>query len=95
MQCLFQGRSAEDMNSMTEQFYRGIGVVNNGYFYSLPQTYETPAYTQYRTALITEGVCKLRDQAIKGEITVENFYEQYAHLKQQGLQAAIQEASER
>ncbi len=33
------------MDDMTEEFYEGISVVNNGYFYALPKTYETPAYS--------------------------------------------------
>ena len=94
MQCLFEGRTVEEMDDMTGEFYKGISVVNNGYFYALPKTYETPAYTQYRSALITEGVCKLRDRAIKGELSVEAFLEAYASLKQQGLQSVIDEASE-
>ena len=75
MQCLFEGKSVEEMDDMTEEFYKGISVVNNGHFYALPKTYETPAYIQYRNALITEGVCKLRVQTIKGELSVEEFFE--------------------
>ena len=72
----------------------GISVVNNGYFYALTKTNETPAYTQYRNALITQGVCKLRDRAIKGELTVAEFYEEYEALKRQGLQSVIDEAAQ-
>ena len=90
-QCLFEGRSVDEMDELTEEFYKGIGVVNNGYFYPYPMTYETPAYTQYRTALITEGVCKLRNRAIKGEISVEEFFSEYEELKQRGLQQVIDE----
>ena len=91
MQCLFEGKSIDEMDDMTEEFYKGINVVNNGYFYAQPKTYETPAYTQYHSSLITEGVCKLRDRAIKGEITVEEFFSEYAELKQRGLQTVIDE----
>lgn len=94
IQCLFEGRSVDEMDELTEEFYRGIGLVNNGFFYSLPNTYETPAYTQYRSTLITEGVCKLRNQAIKGEISVEEFFTGYNTCKQQGLQNVIDEAGE-
>ena len=93
MQCLFEGKSVEEMDDMTEEFYKGINVVNNGYFYALPKTYETPAYTQYRNALITQGVCALRNQAIKGEISIEAFFEGYDALKQRGLQSVIDETS--
>ena len=92
-QCLFEGKSENEMDDLTEEFYKGISIVNNGYFYAVPNTYETPAYTQYRNALITEGVCKLRNQAIKGEISVEAFFQSYAILKQQGLQKVIDETS--
>lgn len=94
MQCLFEGRTIDEMDALTEEFYKGIDVVNNGFFYALPQTYETPAYTQYRSALITEGVCRLRNRAIKGEITVDEFFAEYDSLKQRGLQKVIDEAGE-
>ena len=94
MQCLFEGRTENEMDELTEEFYKGISVVNNGYFYAPPKTYETPAYTQYRSSLITEGVCKLRDRAIKGEISVDEFFAEYELLKQQGLQSVIDEAAE-
>lgn len=90
-QCLFAGKSVDEMDELTEEFYKGISVVNNGYFYPYPMTYETPAYTQYRTSLITEGVCKLRNRAIKGEISVEEFFSEYEGLKQRGLQQVIDE----
>lgn len=94
MQCLFEGRSVEEMDDLTEEFYKGISVVNNGSFYALPQTYETPAYTQYRSSLITEGVCRLRDRAIKGEISAEEFFTGYEVLKQRGLRQVISEGGE-
>lgn len=94
MQCLFEGRTIDEMDALTEEFYKGIDVVNNGFFYPLPQTYETPAYTQYRSALITEGVCRLRNRAIKGEITVDEFFAEYDSLRQRGLQKVIDEAGE-
>ena len=68
--------------------------MNNGSFYALPQTYETPAYTQYRSSLITEGVCRLRDRAIKGEISAEEFFTGYEVLKQRGLRQVISEGGE-
>lgn len=94
MQCLFEGKSVDEMDDMTREFYKGISVVNTGCFYALPKTYETPAYTQYRSVLITQGVCRLRNQAIRGELSVEAFLEAYGALKQQGLQSIIDQASE-
>ena len=94
MQCLFEGRTLEEMDDMTEEFYKGISVVNNGYFYALPKTYETPAYTQYHNTLITEGVCRLRNRAIKGEIPTTDFFEGFDELKKQGLQSVMDAASE-
>ena len=47
---------------------------------------------KYRSALITAGVCPLRNQAIRGEITLEEFKEQYELLKQRGLNQVIEEA---
>ncbi len=92
-QCLFENQSVEEMDELTEEFYRGICVVNNDYFYTVPKTYQTAAYIKYRNQLITEGICHLRNQAIKGEITVEQFYEKYEKLKKQGLQEIIDEAA--
>lgn len=92
-QCLFEGRSETEMDDLTEQFYRGISVVNTPYFYTMPKTWQTPAYTRYRAALITEGVCQLRNQAIRGEISIDQFFTRYERLKQRGLQAVIEEAA--
>lgn len=77
MQCLFESRSVKEMDDLTEQFYRGINLVNNDYFYTMPKTNETPAYIRYSSNLITEGVCRLRNQAIRGEISME----EQSHLR--------------
>lgn len=92
-QCLFEGKSREEMDDMTEEFYKGIEVVNDAYFYTLPKIRQTPAYTKYGVPLIREGVCKLRDQAIRGEITTEAFFAGYEGLKQDGLAEVLAEIS--
>lgn len=68
--------------------------MNDGFFYTQPITYETDAYVKYRSNLITAGVCLLRDQAIRGEITVDEFCEEYEKLKAEGLDEVIKEAAE-
>lgn len=90
-QCLFKGKSQKEMDDMTREFYKGIKVVNEDYFYTLPKTLETPAYTQYHIPLIQEGVCKLRDKAIRGEITSETFFSGYTDLKHKGLNKVLTE----
>ncbi|MGN1016285.1 MAG: response regulator [Faecousia sp.] len=60
--------------------------------YVQPPTLETPSYVKYRTSLITEGVCALRDQVIRGEITQEAFWDGYRQLKDKGLGEVIADA---
>ena len=92
MQCLFNGKAEEQLDEITAEAFRGLFLVNEGYFYTQPVTFETDAYVKYRSALITAGVCPLRNQAIRGEITLEEFKEQYELLKQRGLNQVIEEA---
>jgi len=88
-QCLFESRSESEMDELTEEFYKGIRVINTPYFYTMPKTYQTSSYVTYHTTLITEGVCKLRDRTIKGELSVDEFFDEYEKLKQQGLQEIL------
>jgi len=94
MQCLFSGATLDDLDAPSASFYNGLAVVNNDYYYSMPKTLETEAYTEYRAELITTGVCALRDQTIAGQITVEEFETKYAALKTMGLQEIIDEGAE-
>ena len=68
--------------------------MNDRYFYTQPVTFETNAYVKYRSSLITAGVCPLRDKTIRGEITVEDFFEEYMKLKEKGLNQVIEEAGD-
>ena len=85
MQCLFSGESRENLTDIQAQTYNGLFVVNNDFFYSQPLTLETKSYVKYRAPLITEGVCKLRDRAIRGEISLDEFWSGYERLKEKGL----------
>ena len=89
MQCLFAGKAQEDMSDAQREMYRGLFEVNNDYFYVQPLTLETASYVRHRTALITQGVCKLRDRAIRGEIRPEDFWTEYARLREEGLAQVI------
>ncbi len=95
-QCLFKGLKQEELDDASQSFYNGLAVVNNDYFYSMPQTLETEAYTEYRGELITgaAGVCVLRDQCIAGQISVEEFQQKYEELKDMGLQEIIDQGAE-
>ena len=93
MQCLFAGQSVDDLDDASASFYNGLAIVNDGYFYAMPQTLETEAYTEYRAELITTGVCTLRDQCIAGQLTVDAFFAKYEELKKQGLQDVIDEGA--
>lgn len=89
MQCLFAGQTKEELTDIQKEVYDGLFTVNNPYFYTQPLTIETESYVEYRTSLITEGVCRLRDRAIRGEITQEEFWSSYAQLKARGLDRVI------
>lgn len=90
MQCLFAGEKSENLNDIQKETYNGLFVLNNDYFYVQPVTIETPCYVKYRPTLITDGVCKLRDKAIRGEITVEQFFAEYNKLKGKGISEIIE-----
>lgn len=96
MQCLFAGQTQADLDAPSQSFYNGLAVVNEGYFYSMPQTLETAAYTEFSGELITGagGICMLRDQAIAGQISVDEFFTRYEALKAQGLQDVIDQGTE-
>ncbi|MDY3249117.1 MAG: extracellular solute-binding protein [Candidatus Choladocola sp.] len=94
MQCLFNGKTEGELDEITAESFRGLFEVNDGFFYTQPVTYETDAYVKYRSGLITAGVCRLRNQAIRGEITVDEFREKYDQLKSRGLNEVIAQAGE-
>lgn len=94
MQCLFERKTEKDLSDIQQEIYKGLFVINNDFFYSQPITLETKSYVKYRSSLISEGVCRLRDQAIRGEITQEEFWNAYKELKKKGLSQIIDEASE-
>lgn len=93
MQCLFSGKPEDQLDEITAESFKGLFEVNDGFFYTQPGTFETDAYVKYRSNLITAGVCTLRNQAIRGEITVEEFREKYEELKRSGLDAVIADAA--
>ena len=92
MQCLFAGQSPDGLSDVQAEMYKGLFTINNDYFYTQPPTMETPSYVKYRTTLITDGVCVLRDRAIRGEITLEEFWDNYRRLKENGLAQVMEEA---
>ena len=94
MQCLFAGKAEQDLTDIQKETFHGLFTVNNGLFYVQPPTLETKSYVQYRTSLITDGVCKLRDQAIRGEISQEEFWSGYETLKSKGLAQVISDGND-
>ena len=92
MQCLFAGQEKDTLTDIQRENYNGLFVVNNDYYYTQPPTIETESYVKYRTSLITEGVCKLRDKAIRGEISLDEFRAGYEQLKEEGIGKIIEEA---
>ncbi|MGN0639226.1 MAG: hypothetical protein ACI4J0_12715 [Huintestinicola sp.] len=93
MQCLFAGKDESDLTDIRKETYKGLFDINNEYFYVQPVTIETPAYVKYRTTLITDGVCKYRDMAVRGEISAEEFRAAYESLKEEGLSEVAEECS--
>lgn len=89
MQCLFAGETLENLTDVQRQTYNGLFVLNHDFFYVQPPTIETQSYVTYRAPLITEGVCRLRDQAIRGEISLDAFWAGYAQLREKGLAQVI------
>ncbi len=93
-QCLFAGKTMDELDDADLSFYDGLNDqgVNKGCYYSMPSTYETSEYTEYRTELITggSGVCALRDQCIAGQLTVDDFFAKYEELKDRGLAEIIE-----
>ena len=92
-QCLFGGKTVNDLDDASQSFYNGLAVVNNGFYYPMPQTLATPAWTEYSGEVIVAGVCVLRDQAIAGQISVDEFFKQYEALKPAGIQAILDEGA--
>ncbi len=93
MQCLFAGQPMDALDAPSAEFYSGLAIINNGKYYSMPQTIATEEYTEYRAELIQTGVCTLRDQCIAGQISVDDFFASYKTLKDRGLQEVIDAGS--
>lgn len=95
MQCLFAGKSEADLTDIQKETYNGLFTINNDFFYVQPPTIETAAYVKHRPVLITEGVCAIRNKAVRGEITVDEFFSGYEKLKDEGLSEVIEECDMR
>ena len=93
MQCLFAGRDFDHLNDVQRETFAGLFSVNSDFYYTQPPTMETESYVKYRAPLMTGGVCVLRDQAIRGEISLEEFLAGYEQLKAKGLNDVIAEGN--
>ena len=89
---VYHSRSEAELTDIQKETYNGLFVINNDYFYVQPPTLETQSYVKYRTSLITDGDCGLRDKAILVELSAEEFWEGHEALKEQGLSEVIEEA---
>lgn len=94
IQCLFEGKKVSELDATSKEFYNGIEIVNKGYYYTQYPTLATDAYHEYRGSLIVDGVCKDRDAAIKGEITIDRFWQKYESYKEKGLDKVIIEGQD-
>jgi ABC-type glycerol-3-phosphate transport system substrate-binding protein len=93
MQCLNKGLPYDQLADQVKSFYDGLFTVNKAYYFSQPETLSTEAYTRYQADLITNGVCVLRDRAIAGQITADQFAAQYQALKPRGFQQIIDQGA--
>ncbi len=92
MQLLTAGQEYEEFSEPVKLFYDAM-FINDGYYYYPIPTYVTDAYQEYQAEIMTE-VDMLRDKAISGKLSLDDFFAQYEALKSKGLQAIIDEGNE-
>ena len=92
LQVLVAGKSTDEMDSVTRNVYEGIRSNSEQYCVTLPPLYQTEAYTEYYDLL--QEVQDAASNTIVGNMTVDEFFEEYENLKAEGLAQVIQEGNE-
>lgn len=93
MQCLFSGKEFEEFSDIQMEVYKGIKETNTQYYYKMPKIIETDMYVARRPELITRGVCDIRNKAISGQISIEDFWRLYRNLRNSGLGRLVEEVN--
>ena len=86
----FKNQPIEEMNKV-DRVAADAFTMYDEYYFNIPPTLETAAYVEYSTDLFPM-VEELRAKCITGEITIDEFFEQYEALKPLGLDAINQDA---
>ncbi|MCQ2524533.1 MAG: extracellular solute-binding protein [Lachnospiraceae bacterium] len=94
LQCMFSGKEKSEFTPIQEEIYKGFYEMNDNYYYTMPDTIETDIYVAKRTELLTKGMCALRDEAIRGDISIEDFWNGYIYYYHHGLRELGKEAFE-
>lgn len=93
VQVFTHGLSEEEMDNVSRQFSKGAKLNENEFYGQAPvPTFSTPAYVEYYADLSAQ-MNSLEAQAIAGNISIDDFFAEYAKLKTQGLQDIIDEAA--
>lgn len=87
-----KGASMEEMDSVARQFVIGTAK-NEEVGVSFPAVMQTPAYVEYYLDLGAQAKA-LQASAIEGAISIDDFFTEYAKLKEEGLQEVIDEGNE-
>ena len=80
---MFKGKSDADMDIYSQQAKLGLGPVNEGAYYAIPPTITTEASVEY--ADLVDEQKALRDTYIMGQISLEEYQQEYEALKEAGL----------
>ena len=92
MQLTIQGKTYEELSEPMQLFYDALYVGEEYFFTPLP-VLNTEAYTE-KQAQIFPNLESLVAQCVTGEITVDEFYNQYEKLKPIGLQDILDQGNE-
>lgn len=92
MQLTIQGKTYEELSEPMQLFYDALYVGEEYFFTPLP-VLNTEAYTE-KQAQIFPNLESLVAQCVTGDITVDEFYNQYEKLKPIGLQDILDQGNE-
>lgn len=87
MQITLTGKSENNLDAPTQQFYNGL-VNNKPYLFNQVPVFQTSAFVD-KQAQIFPKIDNLLASCIIGKISTEEFFTQYKALKSQGLQEII------
>lgn len=92
LQILMGGKSYEELPESTQYFYDGL-FLNEPYFYKQVPIYTTEAYVEYQASL-GDRLTEIFVKCITGELSVDQFYDEYEKIKGAGWATVIEEQIE-